>query len=157
MQGANLWRLLVSDWGATGREDTETPVYYTKLIGLKVQKAAEKALALLKGNLELPLRPIQATQMTTGPFWTRQKRLEAFWTSNRNLVTWNPFSIEGAQKFTEPLKHLCTMFLKAKSAKKTDNFFWPILDHFQTQNVQIWDQFFPLLFLLNYQGNAIIK
>ena len=24
--------------------------------------------------------------MTTGPFWTRQKRLEAFWTSYRNLI-----------------------------------------------------------------------
>ena len=74
-----------------GHNTLETPVpvrsLNTKLIGLKVQKASEKALALLKGNLELPLRPIQATQMTTGPFWTRQKRLEAFWTSNRNLVT----------------------------------------------------------------------
>ena len=41
---------------------------YTKLIGLKVQQASEKALALLQDNLELPLRPIQATKMTTGPF-----------------------------------------------------------------------------------------
>ena len=61
--------------------------YFSRPFGLKVQKASEKALALLKGNLELPLRPIQATKMTTGPFWTRQKRLEAFWTSNRNFVT----------------------------------------------------------------------
>ena len=48
----------------------------TKLIGLKVQKASKKGLALLKGKLELPLRPIEATQMTTWPFWTRQERLE---------------------------------------------------------------------------------
>ena len=33
---------------------------------LKVRKASEKALALLKDQLELSLRPIQATQMTTG-------------------------------------------------------------------------------------------
>jgi hypothetical protein len=29
--------------------------------------------------------PIQATQMTTGPFWTRQKILEVIGTSNRNF------------------------------------------------------------------------
>ena len=66
---------------------SDTGVYFTKLIRLKIQKASEKALTLLKDNLELPLRPIQAIQMTIGPFWTRQTRLEAFWTSNRNLAT----------------------------------------------------------------------
>ena len=62
-----------------------------------------------KDNLELPLRPIQATQMTTGPFWTRQTRLEAFWTSNRNLATWKRFSIEGAKLFTKALIQVCTL------------------------------------------------
>ena len=42
--------------------------YFTKLIGLKVQKASEKAAALRNDHLELPLGPIQATQMATGPF-----------------------------------------------------------------------------------------
>ena len=56
--------------------------YFSRPFGLKVQKASEKALALLKGNLELPLLPIHATQMTTGPFWTRQKILEVIGTSN---------------------------------------------------------------------------
>ena len=50
-------------------------------------KGVEKYLSLLKDHLELPLRSIQATQMTTGPFWTRQNKFEVFWTSNRNLVT----------------------------------------------------------------------
>ena len=47
-------------------------------VSLKVQKAPKKALALLKDHLEHYLRPIQATQMTPGPFWTKQKRLEEF-------------------------------------------------------------------------------
>ena len=49
-------------------------------------KVLEKYLALLQDNLEIPLRPIQATQMTSGPFWTRQKMLEAIGTSNRNFI-----------------------------------------------------------------------
>ena len=52
---------------------------------LKVQKASEKALALVKDHLELSLRQIQATQMTASQFWTRQKRLESCWTSNENV------------------------------------------------------------------------
>ena len=50
-------------------------------------KGLEKYLALLQDNLEIPLRLIRATQMTAGPFWTRQKMLEAIGTSNRNLAT----------------------------------------------------------------------
>ena len=91
-------------------------MYYTKLTGRKVQKVSEKALALLKDHLELPLMPIQATQMTTGPVWTRLKRLQVFWTPNRNLATWKPSSIEGAQLFTKPLKRLCAS-LKAEFMK----------------------------------------
>ena len=53
------------------------------------------------------LRPIQATQIASEPFWTRQKKLEAFRTSNKNFATWKLFSIEGAPQFTEPLKRLC--------------------------------------------------
>ena len=52
-----------------------------------VLKATKKALAHPKDNLEGSLRPIQATQLSPGPFWTRQKRLEAFRTSNKNLAT----------------------------------------------------------------------
>ena len=40
---------------------------------LKVQKA-KKALEHIKDHLEHILRPIQATQVTTGPLWTRQKK-----------------------------------------------------------------------------------
>ena len=94
-------------WSSRGSLSSERS--FSRPFGLKVQKASEKALALLQDNLKLPLRPIQTTQMTTGPFWTQQKRLEAFWTSNRNLGTWKPFPIEGAQLFTEPLKHLCSI------------------------------------------------
>ena len=35
----------------------------------------EEMLAHLQDHLERSLRPIQATQMTLGPIWTRQKRL----------------------------------------------------------------------------------
>ena len=52
-------------------------------------KGLEKYLALFKDNLELPLRPIQATQMTTVPFWTRQKILEVIGTSNRFFLGYN--------------------------------------------------------------------
>ena len=62
-------------------------MYFSRPFGLKVQKAFEKALTLLKDHLERPLKLIQATQMTTGPFCTRQKRFEVFQTSNRNLAT----------------------------------------------------------------------
>jgi hypothetical protein len=58
-------------------------VYYTNITGLKVQKASEKALALLKDPLLLPLRPKQAIQMTPGLFLTGQKKLEVFWTSKK--------------------------------------------------------------------------
>ena len=67
-------------------------------------KAYKKALTHLKDH---SLRPIQETQMISGPFGTTQKRLEAFWTSNTNLATWKLFSNEGAQQFTESLKWLC--------------------------------------------------
>ena len=69
----------------------EKAVYYSSLTGLKVQKAPEMSLALLRDHLKLPLRPIQTTQMITGPFLTRQKKLKVFWTSNTNLVTLNHF------------------------------------------------------------------
>ena len=51
------------------------------------KKASKKALAHPKDHLERSLRPIQATQVTPGPFWTKQKRLEDFRTSNENLST----------------------------------------------------------------------
>ena len=70
---------------------------------LKVQKASKKALAHLKDLLERYQRPIQATQMTPGPFWTRQKRLEACQTLKKYIKI---KSIAGAPQFTEPLKRL---------------------------------------------------
>ena len=39
---------------------------------------SKKALAHPKDHLERSLRPIQATVVTPGPFWTRQKRLETY-------------------------------------------------------------------------------
>ena len=41
----------------------------------KVQKASKNALEQLNDHLEHSLRQIQATQMTLGPFWTRQKKV----------------------------------------------------------------------------------
>ena len=46
-------------------------------------------------------------QMTINPICTSVEKFEVFWTSKENLVTWNLFSIEGAQQFREPLKQLC--------------------------------------------------
>ena len=46
------------------------------------KKASKNVIAHFKGHLEHSLRQLQATQVTPGPFWTRQKRLEAFPTSN---------------------------------------------------------------------------
>ena len=63
--------------------------YFSRPFGLKVQKASEKALALLQDNLELPLRPKKATQMNTGPFWTRQSILEVIETSNTFFLEYN--------------------------------------------------------------------
>ena len=37
-------------------------------------------------------------QTTPWPFWTREKRLKAFRTSNKNVATWKQFFIEGAQR-----------------------------------------------------------
>ena len=45
---------------------------------IKVQKASKKALSHPKDHLEFSLRPIQATQVTPRPFWTRHKRLKPF-------------------------------------------------------------------------------
>ena len=52
------------------------------LTGLKVQKASEKALAIMKDHIELLIRPRQTTKIRIGPFGTRQKRFEVFRTSN---------------------------------------------------------------------------
>ena len=51
------------------------------------KKASKEAFEHPNDHLERSLRPIQATQGTPGPFWTRQKRLEDFRTSNEKLVT----------------------------------------------------------------------
>ena len=94
----------------------------------KIQKASEKALADPRDHLERSLRPIQATQVTPGPFWTRQKKTrEAFWTSNKNLATWNLFSIEGAPQFTEHLKRLWAGQLWYSSGSFYKSTLWPLL------------------------------
>ena len=103
-----IWVAYIGLKGSS-RGSLSSEMSLSRPFGLKVQKASEKPLSLPKDPLELPLRPIQATQMTTGPFWTRQKRFEVFWTSNRNLATWKPFSIEGTQQLTKPLKQQCTL------------------------------------------------
>ena len=72
----------------------------------RFKRASKKALAHPKDRLERSLRQIQATQVTPGPFWTRQKRLEVFQTSNEKLATLNLFSIKGAPHLTETLKRL---------------------------------------------------
>ena len=51
------------------------------------KKAFKKALAHPEDHLERFLRPIQATRVTSEPFWTRQKRLEAFQISSKNFMT----------------------------------------------------------------------
>ena len=38
------------------------------------KKASKNAIGHPKDHLECSLRPIQATQVTPGPFWTRQKK-----------------------------------------------------------------------------------
>ena len=76
----------------------------------KSKKASKKDLAHPENYLERFLRPIHATQVIPWPFWTRQKKLEPYKTSNKNVVTWNIFSIEGAPQFTELLKQLCPVY-----------------------------------------------
>ena len=44
----------------------------------KVIKKPKKDLVHPKDHLKRSLRPLQATQLTPGPFWTRQKRKVAF-------------------------------------------------------------------------------
>ena len=66
---------------------------FQRHFGPLVQKAFKSTF-----HIELPLRPIQATQITTGPFWTRQKRFEVFWISNRNLVEGIVSTIKGFPK-----------------------------------------------------------
>ena len=70
------------------------------------KKATKKDLAHPEDHLECSLRPIHATPVNTGPFWTRHKKLEAFQTLSKNFATWKLFSIEGAPQFTELLKRL---------------------------------------------------
>ena len=86
-------------WGGQGGPGSQ--------VLIKVQNVSKKALAHPKDHLEHFLRPIQATQLTPGPFWTGQKRQNDFRISNENLATWNLVSIKWAQQFTEPLKQLC--------------------------------------------------
>ena len=64
-------------------------------LGLWVQvlTKSQKVLALLKGHLKLSLRTIQATQMTAGQLWTRQKRLDSFSISNKMLLLENYFPL----------------------------------------------------------------
>ena len=49
------------------------------------KKAYENAISHPQDHLERSLRPIQETQVTPGPFWTRQKKLKASRTSNKKL------------------------------------------------------------------------
>ena len=65
--------------------------------------------------------------MTPGPFWTRQKRLEAFQTLNKNLATWKLFFLEGAPQFTEPLKQLWAHINAYSPVKHPEYFFYFIL------------------------------
>ena len=70
---------------------------------LKFQTASKKARAHLKDQLERSLRPIQANQMTPGPFLTKQKRVEALQTSNKKLLTifhWRSPTIHWASEKT---------------------------------------------------------
>ena len=61
-----------------------------------------------KDHLELSLRVVQATQMTTalGHFGPGKKTLEAFWTSSKICATWQLFFIVGVPQCMEPLKQL---------------------------------------------------
>ena len=51
------------------------------------QKASKKALTHPMDHVEGSLRPIKATQVTHGPFWTSHKRLKVLGTSNQSLAT----------------------------------------------------------------------
>ena len=62
---------------------------------------SKKALSHHKIHLERSLRPIQANQVTPGPFWTRKKTRSLLDIKNGNL-----FSMEGASRFTKPLKQV---------------------------------------------------
>ena len=61
----------------------------------------KKALSHHKIHLERSLRPIQANQVTPGPFWTGKKTRSLLDFKNGNL-----FSMEGASRFTKPLKRV---------------------------------------------------
>ena len=71
------------------------------------KKAPKKAFAHPKDHLERSLMPIQATQVTPGPLWTRQKGLEAFQTSNKKMRLETYFPLKEPPQFTEPQKQLC--------------------------------------------------
>ena len=60
----------------------------------KVQKASKQALAHLKDHSERSLRPIQATQMTPDPFWTRKKNLKHFRLQIKIWILENYFSLK---------------------------------------------------------------
>ena len=104
------------------------PYFFLEFYAYNVKKAFENALSLLKDHLELFLRPIQAPQMTNGPFWTKQKRLEAFCTSNLKFVSprlWNSceslVSVTKGKQSIATFTHGCedVLFIKISLLLKT--------------------------------------
>ena len=78
---------------------------------IRSKKASKKALAHSKDHLEISLRPIQATQVTPGPFWTEQKKTRSLWDFKLKFGDLKPIFHWRSAQFTEPLKRLCAIYL----------------------------------------------